>query len=246
MSIADKLVTIAENMQRVYEAGKSQGGGGDDKAFWDIITNNNTRADWSYAFQYWNCEHIRPPYVIKPTKNLISTMFGFNTALKSVEKARFDFSGYTPTQTNGTSSWYKFFDGCENLETVEDIGMKAGACYRTFAGCKKLETIEKLRVQAETVFNTTFAQCDNLQNITIEGTIGQNGFSVYASNKISKASILSILNACNKGNAGITVTLPSKCVDGATDTLATITEDTELNTAYITATQINNYTISFV
>ena len=245
MNVADKLNVIAENQRTVYnagfEAGKSQGGGGDDRAFWDAITNNNTRADWSYAFQYWNCEHIRPPYVIKPTKNLISTMFGFNTALKIVEKDFFDFSGYTPTQTNGTSAWYKFFDSCENLETVEDIGMKAGGYYRTFAGCKKLETIEKLRVQAETVFNTAFAQCNNLQNITIEGTIGQNGFNVQWSTKLTQKSLLSILGACDKDviGKGISITLPSN-----TESLFSETGDAELYGALMTARSYG-YNITF-
>ena len=70
MSIAEKLTTIAENEQKVYdagfEAGKSQGGDTDEafeqgrqaekKAIWDAITNSNKRKTYNRAFYEWDCE----------------------------------------------------------------------------------------------------------------------------------------------------------------------------------------------
>jgi hypothetical protein len=108
-----------------------------------------------------------------------------------------------------------------------------------------LVTIEKIIIEEDIIIQNWFVNDYALENITIEGTIGQNGFDIHWSTKLSKSSILSILNACNKANAGVTVTLPKKCVDGNQDTLTVITTDTELNTAYINATQVNNYTITF-
>ena len=95
-------------------------------------------------------------------------------------------------------------------------------------------------------WTSCFTSCSKLADFTItSGAIGKNGFDIHWSTKLSKASILSILNACNKANAGVTITLPKNCINGATNTLETIQADTELNTAYINATQVNNYTITF-
>ena len=262
MSIAEKLITIAENEQRVFDAGfekgKAEGGGGDteaafeegkqaeNKAMWDGITANNTRTSWASAFQYWGCEYLRPPYVIAPTKSALSNMFSDNKKLKEVKSEHFDFSNITPSQTANTSGWYRMFMNCSSLETVEDLGMAAGGYNYTFSGCSALKKVVVLRTNANTQFQSTFNSCGALEDITIEGTIGQNGFVISSmATKLSKASILSILNACNKANAGVTITLPKKCIDRNQDTLAVITTDTELNTAYINATQVNNYTITF-
>ena len=66
MSIADKLVTIAENERKVYDAGYTKGkteGGGDSydrgvadgrraeyDAFWDNLQSNGNRTQYAVAF----------------------------------------------------------------------------------------------------------------------------------------------------------------------------------------------------
>ena len=46
MSIADKLATIAENEQRVYEAGIN--------SMWDSVLNKGARTNVEYLFNRWN------------------------------------------------------------------------------------------------------------------------------------------------------------------------------------------------
>ena len=240
MSIADKLTRIAENEQRVFDAGQ--------KALWDIITQSNTREAWAYLSMGWHCEYVRPPYKICPTSGAVAQMFSENHALKKVESEYFDFSGYTPTQTTGTSAWYGTFRASINLEEIEDLGMQAGGYYETFSNCRSLHTIAVVRTQAETTWKSAFANCSALENLTIEGTIGQDGFSVRYSTKLSKASLLSILNACNidVSASPVTITLPNYCIDGQTSTSDLIINggDTELTEA-CTAAINKGYSFSF-
>lgn len=262
MSIAEKLTIIAENEQKVYNAGYEKGkaeGGGDteaafeegrqaeNKAFWDLITQNNTRKPWAYLLMGWSCEYVRPPYKICPTSGTLAQMFSENPALKKVESEFFDFSGYTPTQATGTSAWYALFRTSTNLEEIEDLGMKAGGYYQTYFNCPNLHTIAVVRTQAETAWNGAFNGCTSLANLKIEGTIGQNGFDVHWSTKLSKASILSILRACNKENAGVTITLPKyPDISGGEDfgTYLVNGADPELTDAW-TAT-VGNYTFAYL
>ena len=243
---------LAEKVDKVYDAGQ--------KALWDIVTQNNTRESWSYLSTGWHCEYLRPPYKICPTSGTIAQMFSENHALKKVESEYFDFSGYTPTQTTGTSAWYGTFRASINLEEIEDLGMKAGGYYQTFSSCSSLKKIAVVRSQAETAWNGAFSSCKALEEIRIKnnddevGTIGQNGFNVSACTKLSKASMLSILNACNKANAGVTITLPKLCPDlnaeigvDSTKELGDVLVngyDSELSEAWTVAFH-NNYTIAY-
>ena len=70
-----------------------------------------------------------------------------------------------------------------------------------FAYCTNLVTIEKLIVNENTPMTSWFGNGTDLsstiklENLEIEGKIGQSGFKVSAQKKLTKASILSILKA---------------------------------------------------
>lgn len=266
MSIAEKLLTIAENEQRVfdagYEKGKQEGGGGDteaafeagrqaeSEAFWNSFTNNGNRTNYQYAFWYWGNEYITPTRAIVPTdKGSLYHTFAFNTNLKEIRKGKFDFS-QKERGTNNQQGFGFTFQGCRNLLIIEDIGIKAEhQIIQAFSECSSLHTIEVLRIAEDTALNTNiFRNCANLQNITIDGTIGQNGFDIHWSTKLTKASILSILNACNIDvtSSPVTVTFPSKCIDGVTSTQELLSEtgDPDLYSAQSTARNLG-YNIAF-
>ena len=66
---------------------------------------------------------------------------------------------------------------------------------RTFAYNYAMVTIEKLKVGAATAFSNTFQESRNIENLIIDGTIGQNGFDVKQSTKLTHESLMSIINA---------------------------------------------------
>ena len=79
----------------------------------------------------------------------------------------------------------------------------------TFYNATKLKTIRKIIVSEATKYNSTvFGYCDSLENMEIEGTIGQNGFNVSQSAKLTHDSLMSIINALkNYADSGTTYTV---------------------------------------
>ena len=204
MSIAEKLTTIAENMQKVYDAGKASAGdsGGYEEGysqaesdFWDAFQQNGNRTFYEYGFCNTAFEPLRPKHKVVPTSRTIC-MFEYAN-VKKIEKAYFDFSKASVTSQGGssTSGYYATFRYCYELEEIEDVGMPAGGLYNTFNRCHNLHTISILRVLENTGFNGTFSHCFALENITIDGVIGQNGLVLSDSTKLTHDSLMSIITA---------------------------------------------------
>lgn len=246
MSIAEKLATIAENEQRVYDAGyekgKAEGGGGDTEAaynqgrqdekdeFWDNYQNNHnpTYCKFQFAGKGWNSKTFYPKYDITP--KVAQSMFQElgDTREPFSLKERLEECGVVLDMSECTSWDYSFYGTCftelPHLDTRNTS--KLNFCFRISS---ILETISiQIRDDGSQTWNQTFSGCTSLKNLTItSGAIGGNGFSVSDSTKISQASLISILEACNKDVTAspITITLPKKCIDGATDTKALLEND---------------------
>ena len=193
VEVADgtKTSEYADKVGAVYEAGVKS----EYDRFWDEIQRNGDRTYYEYGFCSWGVEYIRPKYKVIPTSRILY-LFASNPLLKVVEKDYFDLSQVTISPTQQTYGLYATFRQCSNLETIEDIGIPSGYLYDTFRYCRKLHTIEVLRIDSDAkIQSTTFGECVNLQNLTIEGTIGQNGFKVSESPKLTHDSLMSIINA---------------------------------------------------
>jgi hypothetical protein len=79
-----------------------------------------------------------------------------------------------------------------------------------------LKTVHRLVIAETTdLQTTTFAYCLSLENLSVEGTIGQNNFNTQWSTKLTKASITSIVNALSTTTTGLTVTLSATAVNNA-------------------------------
>lgn len=202
MSIADKLTVIAENEQRVFEAGMSKA----ESDFWDVVQNFGNRKVYDGAFRLWECEYIRPKYKVIPNSTYgVGRLCYGNISLKKVEKQYFDLSGIRiDFSTNANEN---MFTGCINLEEVEDLGIPASGYRYTFAECPKLRTIEIVRVAENSSFVDPFKMCYVLTNLTIEGVIGQNGINVSYSTEITHTSLMSIINALKTFTDGTTKTV---------------------------------------
>lgn len=265
MSIADKLTTIAENEQKVYdagfEAGKSQGGDTDAAfeegkqaqydEFWDTFQNNGKLRNYKQVFsgRGWKSEVFYPKYNIIVTGAMgIFQEFGGTVPFSLTERLEkcgvtLDFSGLTSVMTNA-------FLGVIFTEIPHIDGSKVTGWSSTFQSSQFLETISiAIKEDGSATWSSTFGGCKALKSLTItSGTIGKNGFNVKDSTKLSKASILSILNACKKDviGQGISITLPSKCIDGATDTetLMSETGDADLYGALMAARSYG-YSVTF-
>ena len=212
MTTADKLITIAENEQKVYNNGYSQS----ESDFWDKVQNNGSRNNYEYGFYRWNCKELKPKYKVRPNSSSRTIyMFSTNDGLEEIKKEYFDLSRITPdTSANSASSHYYTFYYCRNLKVIEDIGLQGGGYQQTFGACLELHTIEKFRCVAGGSYSNPFSQCVKLKNITIDGEIGKS-FPIPNS-PLSTASIVSIIEHLSQDVTGQTLTLNKTAVNNMT------------------------------
>ena len=133
--------------------------------------------------------------------------------------------------SNCTSAQYAFYS--TPFTEIPHLDMsKVSTFIETFRLSSQLKSLSmSIKSDGSQTWSAPFGGCTALENLTItSGTIGQNGFNIKNSTKISKESLLSILNACNKNviGQGISITLPSKCIDGATDTETLMSESGDM------------------
>lgn len=167
MSISDKLTAIAENEQKVFEAGAKS----EYDRFWDAYQQKGNRVNYQIAFagSGWNSETLKPKYPIVSTY-----CFEMFRSCGEVDLTKagvpFDFSQST--------SFSNFAYASEITHFGEINTTGSNALSYTFYNCSKLTTIDKLILKAngsQTMGgNQTFQGCGRLENIVVEGVIGSS------------------------------------------------------------------------
>lgn len=204
MSIADKLVTIAENETKVYEAGKKA----EYDRFWDAFQDNGARTRYENAFYAVTrvAELFYPKYDIRPI--YCSQMFrGTNGAAYGLPKYPLDFSQRLKdcgvvfdTSQAKDLNWLFGYACVTSLPIISFEGLSdefdvTYVTHGTFGYCWDLKTIEKVIPSATIDFQSnTFIECWALENITFD-SIGVNGLNLSWSTKITHDSLMSIINA---------------------------------------------------
>ena len=131
MSIADKLVEIAENIKKVYEAGKQSGDNYYD-FFWDTFQTEGKKVSYlnTFAGNGWTDEIYNPKYPINATVGS-SYLFHNNQKITS-----------TKVPITISASGASVFNGCNALKEIPSIKVTASVNFGTwFNGCYSLETI---------------------------------------------------------------------------------------------------------
>lgn len=192
MNIAEKLTAIAENEQKVYDAGYSKA----ESDFWDGFQNFGNRTRYTYAFD--SCagfEYINPKYLVKPTSASVY-MFSGCTNLKRVDGSKFDFSAIPENYTEYNQGLYALFNKCSSLEEV-DLDFQPTMSYAYFfAYCTNLKTIKTIRVSEKSTFGGTvggdcFAGCSALEDVLFEGVIAHN-LSMASCGNLNHRTLLNI------------------------------------------------------
>ena len=114
------------------------------------------------------------------------------------------------------------YQACVITDTKVPIIHTGGSSTSVFNNASSLKTIRELTVAETTTFSSWFTNCTALKNLTLKGTIGQNGFDVHWSTKLTKASIESIISCLSADTNGLTVTLSKAAVDNAFDSKTAI------------------------
>lgn len=208
MSVAEKLTTIAENMPKVYEAGQKS----EYDHFWDNYQENGARTHYSRAFGGvgWTSEIYKPKYPLRPT-NALMMYCGCTIA------------GHMEVDFSQCSELTQTFQDAKQVTSLGIIDARnVNSLPRTFQSMHNCVSIQKLILKDDgsQTFNNTLAYCYELVDIVIEGLIGNNGFSVSNSTKLSHDSLMSIINALqDKTSVGDTwtVTLGKTNLEKLTD-----------------------------
>lgn len=196
MSIAEKLATVAENVPKVYEAGQKS----EYDRFWDIYQDygNRTLYRTGFAFNGWNDETFCPKYNISGNVNYL-----FRYAKISDLENLLNKCGVTLDTSSSPALDFMFSESSVTVVPEIDVrnavsGQTKNALTSTFYAAYYCKTIRKFIIDENIAFVRTFGLMYALENIEIEGTIGQSGFDVHWSAKLTAASLLSILTALSK------------------------------------------------
>ena len=190
------LSELSENIDTVYQKGKQT----QTDAFWESAQKTSAgalRTDYSYAFAgaMWNDETYLPKYNIAPSN--CSNMFFHNYEIHSPFKCSAYPNAPITIDTSSSTSFDRFIYDCV-VKAVPTINTTAATRLSSaFSYAVGLETIDKLILKSDgsQTFSSVFQGTTTLENIVIEGTIGQNGFDVSPCTKLTHDSLLSIINA---------------------------------------------------
>lgn len=130
MSIADKLTQIAENEQKVFDAGKKA----EYDRFWDALQENGNRINYEYAFggRGWTAETFKPKY---PFLKVRSPYMMFTAS--NVETI-------PPIEFDPRATYSYIFRSCKKLKTIEKLTFQdvINAQFdRIFQSCEALENL---------------------------------------------------------------------------------------------------------
>lgn len=218
MNIVEKLTTIAQNEELVYEAGKKT----QLDEFWDYYQDNGKRDNYSYAFygSGWRGSTFNPKYNISPSA--ATDMFRFfnqdgcpgrgGTPVDMATVLKNNNVCLDLSNLKGTTGRYLFyFSGISKLPKLDMSGItNFQYCFKYSA----IESIEKLTISETATFDECFADCAKLKHIIISGTIG-NDISFSSSPMLDKESIQSIIAALSKTATGKTLTLSKTAVNNS-------------------------------
>ena len=211
MSIAEKLVTLAENTPKVYDAGRDAAW----NRFWDTFQQNGARRAYNFAFinagKCWDKTNFRPKYDIILEGNANSAFYSWQGLSESVDiGAVLKAQGVTLNTSNATNLSNLFQYGSSIGGSLPTIDLtKAGSNTVNLFDGTRLVTIEKLIITTATNFTNMFRNCSNLANIVIEGTIATSGLDLSACTNLSADSLESFVNALSGSTTGLSATFPT-------------------------------------
>lgn len=192
MSIAEKLTAIAENEQKVFDAGKRA----EYDAFWDAVQENGSRTNYQLAFSgcLWRNETFKPKYDMRP--NNAERMFHTTNIGGDLVEILENLG--VVIDTSKSTILNQMFSYASKITHVGVIHTeKAPTLVMMFYATDSLVTVDKLILKDDGSQNldNAFFNAKELKNITIEGKIGHSSLSLGTAPKLTHESLLSFINA---------------------------------------------------
>ena len=249
MTIAEKLTTIAENQQKVFDAGiKAMNAG---------VQWNGTRTNYWYAYIRWIPKQcFYPQYDLNVTNGEYAFIRWNGHTAKEIDPPKelyFDMAERLEEcgvilDTSQATTLYRMFQYSYGLIRIPPISTVSSTNNADiFHSCRQLVTVDKLIFSdnGSGTLNNCFYACDALQNIVIEGVIDSD-CDMHWSHVLSKASITNVINVLSNTTSGKTVSFSKKAVNKAFETSTGANDgSTSAEWQALIATK-SNWTISLV
>ena len=198
MSIAEKLTTVAENQQKVYDAGKKS----EYDAFWDAYQSNGNRRNYANAFagQAWGCDVFKPKYPIRFNDVTINsrTAYGvFNWHGRANANYVLDLSTID-IDFSGCMSISSAFSNAK-VDNITINGINIVSMDNAFNGGDGGNAITTINIKITdkcTNMTNAFTYCRSLTNLIFtEDSVIATPITLTQSDKLTAESIDSIINA---------------------------------------------------
>lgn len=218
--VAEQLQGIADNEPKIYAEGIEQGKQAERNAFWDTLQNYGKRNVYYNAFTSAHYANIWTDKIFNPKYEINCT--------GNIDGAR------------------SLFFSCVFLTDIKvPVNVEGVLVSQSFCYCERLKRIPLLKVNEQTTWMNSFLKCYELQELTIEGTIGQSGLDLKDSTKLTKASIESIIGNLDQteGSPARSITLSLMAVNKAFEGGA---DGDEFTDVCASARALGNWTISLM
>lgn len=197
-----------------YEAGRKA----EHDKFWDSYQQNGERTYYAEAFNGsngWDKYNFYPKYNIAPTENAQKMFYAWEKGEKhqGLDLAqRLEECGVVLDTSQCTSLYLAFaYSRFSRLPAIDVRGITTTSSTSTSLFANNhgwLKTIDKIIMDENTTpVSSWFTSSAGIENLTIEGTIGQNGFSVSPCAALTHDSLMSIINALKTFTDGTTKTV---------------------------------------
>lgn len=216
MTTSEKLIKIAENVQKNFEFGKSQGGGGDPtEAFLDIYLENGNRQNISYAFSgdCWTEGMLsKIKYVVKPIETKTTNRYAQGVFF------RLNRSGTEKIDMTEVCKWFDFSE-CFMLDSlfhnakVKNVTINASKAqslkYAFASGDNgEIDNVTLTVSEACTEYYQVFYYQKLMTEVRFtDGSVIAANIDFQRSVLLSAESYHSIISHCSK-TASFTLTLP--------------------------------------
>ena len=247
MSISDKLTTIAENEQKVYEAGRTQ----EWSDFWDIYQSRGSRRTYEHAFRGlfagsvngWDDSNFKPKYDIIASNLDHCFQYSSITNLKQILEDCGVSLSFSDSMI--AAGLYYAFEQSRITHIPELYCPTVSNMQNAFRICRDLKSIDKITVSSGCSTLNAFQNCTALEEIRI-GSVIANAWNFQWSTKLSKDSITSVINALSNTSSGLTVTFSKTAVNNAFKTAEGLSDGSNSSEWATLIETKPNWTISLV
>lgn len=209
-----RTAEYASKVDEVYEKGKQA----QYDEFWDAYQSATTIMPQQFSSKAWNDNNFYPKRDMIGTSNIYGAFYaiGVTDLVKRLNECG------VKIDTSKATRLGSLFAYAYNITTIPKISaISAPQLATEFLECLKLTTIECLEVHENLTYNNSvFEKCFELENLTIEGVIGQSGINLQWSTKLSKSSWISIIDALSSTATGKSITGSLESVKRAFETSA--------------------------